>query len=55
MDDREAKVRFSQVTRKISGPEFRDNRVSGVHVLRKLNGEWKLFDTERIKVDYLEP
>ena len=60
MDEREARVRFSQVTRKISGPEFKNNRVSGIHVLRKFNGQWKLFDTvgippaNGVKVDFLE-
>ena len=50
----EAKVRFTQLTQKISGPEFRDNRVSGVHTLRKDNGVWKILATEADAVVYLD-
>jgi PBP1b-binding outer membrane lipoprotein LpoB len=34
-NDTEAKVQFTQLTTKISGPEFKNNRVTGVHTLRK--------------------
>jgi ketosteroid isomerase-like protein len=49
----EAKVRVIQTTRKITGPEFRDNRVVAIHTLRKSNGRWKLFRTDVEKIEYL--
>jgi hypothetical protein len=50
----EMRVRVVQVTRKISGPEFRDNRITVVHTLRRANGEWKLYATEVAKITYLD-
>lgn len=49
----EAKVRVTQTTRKIAGPDFRDNRVVAIHTLRKSNGRWKLFRTDVEKIEYL--
>lgn len=52
-NDKEAKVQFTQVTRKINGPEFKDNRVTGIHLL-KMDGEsWKIYSTEMTKLDPL--
>ena len=50
----EAHVRFSQTTEKVSGPAFRNNRVEGEHVLKKLNGAWKITSTQANKVEYLD-
>ena len=50
----EAKVKFTQLTQKLSGPEFRDNRVTGLHTLRKDHGVWKIFATEADGVVYLD-
>lgn len=42
-----ARVRTTQEARRISGPEnFRDNRSTTTHTLKKYNGEWKLFETK---------
>ncbi len=49
----EAKVSFVQVTRKIKGGEFRDNRVTGVHTLKTSDGAWKLLATEVQNIEYL--
>jgi hypothetical protein len=49
----EARVRFVQVTRKESGPEFRDNRIEGTHTLRPSNDDWKIWTTETKDVEYL--
>ncbi len=49
-----AKVRFTQTTKKITGPEFRNNRVDGVHILKKYKGKWKIYDTKTIKIEYLD-
>ncbi len=46
-----AQVRFSQSTLRISGPEFQDNHVTGIHVLRKDRGKWKIFNTRLINVE----
>ena len=53
LKDDEAKVQFVQITKKIKGPTFRDSRIEGVHTLHKPNGEWKIYDTQINKVDYL--
>lgn len=50
----EARVKFVQLTTKKSGPEFRNNRFTGVHILRKYNGNWKIYSTESVNVDYVD-
>jgi uncharacterized protein YceK len=52
--DTEARVRYTQVTQKVSGPEFRNNRVTGIHTLRKYQGKWRLYSTEVTKVEFLD-
>ena len=42
----EAKVYYVQTTRSIFGQGFQPNRSSGIHILKKENGEWKIFKTE---------
>ncbi len=37
-----AEVAFVLTTRKIRGPSFRDNRITGVFKLRKEDGRWKV-------------
>jgi hypothetical protein len=49
-----AKVKFSQLTEKVSGQEFRNNLLTGVHILKKYNGEWKIYDTQIIKIEFLD-
>jgi hypothetical protein len=49
-----AKVRFTQITKKISGPEFRNNRLTGIHTLKKHQGKWKIYDSKTIKIEYLD-
>lgn len=51
--DDEAKVEFTQVTKKIKGPDFKDNRITGIHTLKKDGGSWKVYSTEMVKVDFL--
>jgi hypothetical protein len=50
----EAKVHFIQRTEKVSGPAFRNNRIDGIHTLKKTNGAWKIFSTQLNKLDYLD-
>jgi len=49
----EAKVEFVQVTKSGGSSEFNDNRMKGVHLLRKVGGEWKIYKTEIRNIDYL--
>jgi hypothetical protein len=53
LKDNEAKVQFVQITKKIKGPTFRDNRILGIYTFHKTNGEWKIYDTQITKMDYL--
>jgi len=48
-----AKVRVVQVTRKISGPTFRNNRITAVHELHRVQGEWLIYNTVIEHIDYL--
>ena len=50
----EAEVEFIQVTKKKKGPDFRDNKVKGVHILKDYNGEWKIYNTIINNVEYLD-
>ncbi len=49
----EAKVEFVQETTKIKGPAFKNNRVTGIHTLKKVGNSWKILGTEIKNVDYL--
>jgi len=42
----EAKVYYEQTTRAIRGQGFPPNRSTGIHILKKENGKWKIFKTE---------
>lgn len=52
--EKEARVAFVLVTRKIRGPEFRDNQVSGVMILRPEHGAWKIYNQEVNAIEYLK-
>ena len=50
------RVRFEQITeRKKGGVIEPKTRLVGVHVLRKDGGAWKIFDTEVIHVELVDP
>ena len=50
------RVRFEQITeRKNGGVIEPKTRLVGVHVLRKDGGTWKIFDTEVINVELVDP
>lgn len=52
----EIRVRFVQDTRKVLGPDdLKDNRVTGVHILRRDGAKWKLWGTEVQKTEELGP
>jgi hypothetical protein len=50
--DEEIVVRVMQVTRKISGVDFADNRRTLIHTLRLSGGAWKIYRTDVISVEY---
>ncbi|MBK7631036.1 MAG: hypothetical protein IPJ23_10140 [Ignavibacteriales bacterium] len=52
-NDTEVIVDFTQLTTKINGPKFRDNRVNGTHTLKKDGDSWKIFSTKITKTEYL--
>jgi hypothetical protein len=52
--DNNARVSFIQVTEKTSGPAFRDNRLSGIHTLKKTKGTWVITNTEIVDIEYLD-
>ena len=50
----EARIHFIQVTKKVSGPEFQDNEVEGIHTLKRSKGDWKILNTEVTNVRFLK-
>jgi ketosteroid isomerase-like protein len=46
IEGNEAEVSCVQITKKISGPDFQNNKTTAVHYLKKVNGEWKIYKTE---------
>lgn len=52
-NDKEAKVEFTQVTTKIKGPDFKNNKTTGIHTLRKDGDSWKIYSTEMTNVEFL--
>ena len=44
--DEEAKVYFIQLNRTVTGPDNNDKKVTGIHIMKKSYGKWKIYDTE---------
>ena len=53
-NDKEAKVEFTQVTTKIKGKDFKNNKATGIHTLRKDGNSWKVYSTEMTNVEFLD-
>ena len=51
--DDEARVECIQITTKVKGPAFRDNRIVFVHSLKKSEGNWKIYNSKVVKLDYM--
>lgn len=49
----EATVKFVQKTLKVNGPQFRNNRIEGIHQLKRDGDSWKIYNTSIDNVDYL--
>lgn len=52
--DTEAEVSCTQITKKVSGPEFKDNKTKAVHYLKKVDGNWKIYKTDVISVEEIK-
>lgn len=50
----EAIVQTTQLTTRLSGPEFQDNETTAQHLLVKVNGNWRIYSSKIIYVDYLK-
>lgn len=48
------RVSFVQTTKRISGGFFRDNRITGIHELRRDAGVWKVYHTDIQDISYLD-
>jgi ketosteroid isomerase-like protein len=53
--DVEARAAFRILTRHSGGGDYKDNQVSGVFILRKSDGEWKLYNQEIHEVMLITP
>ncbi len=53
-DGETAVVRVTQLTRKVKGPSFRDNRVRMTNELRKVDGRWTIYNSSVDKIEYLD-
>jgi hypothetical protein len=51
--DDEAKVYFIQFNKTVAGPDNNDKRVTGVHIMKKSYGKWKIYDTEIKRIQEL--
>lgn len=52
-NENEVKVEFVQITKKLKGPEFKNNRTTGVHTMKKDGESWKIFSTEVTDLEFL--
>jgi uncharacterized protein YchJ len=52
-NDKEAKVEFIQITTKLKGPDFKNNKTTGVHTLKMDGDSWKIFSTEVKDLEFL--
>ena len=53
--DEEIVVAYTQTTKRIGGnDDFKDNKITGRHTLRKDSGVWKIYSTTVLDVVYLD-
>jgi hypothetical protein len=52
-NDSDAKVEFVQVTTKLKGTDFKNNRATGIHTLKKDGDSWKIYGTEMTDIQFL--
>ncbi len=51
--DDEAKVFFIQINKTLSGPDNNDKKITGIHIMKKSYGKWKIYDTEIKRIQEL--
>ena len=51
--ENEAKIKYVQLTTKVNGPAFKDNRYTGIHTLKKKDDGWKIYSTEQLNIEFL--
>lgn len=50
-----AKVRYVQLTKRIAGSGgFRDNLVTGIHFMKKINGRWYIIMSQPLDIQFLD-
>ena len=49
-----AKVEMTTTSKKISGPEYKDNKSTYVNLLKKYDDGWKIINTDLIETKYLD-
>lgn len=54
-DDTYAYARIEQITRRLDGPAFQDNAVDQVWVFKQFKGEWRVWTTGVINIDFFVP
>lgn len=54
IENDEAEVDFQQTTRSIDNEDFDDNRITGTHIMRRQNGEWRIYDSLVEETELLE-
>ena len=52
-DAQEAIVDFTQLTTKLKGPEFKNNRITGKHTIKRDGDSWKIYSTQILNTEYL--
>ena len=52
-DDEEAIAEFTQLTTKLRGPKFKNNRMKGRHIIKKNGDSWKIYSTQILNTEYL--
>ena len=53
-DNKNALVEVVQITKKIRGPKYQDNRTRNLHYLQKIDGKWYIIKTEVMGFEYLD-
>lgn len=54
VNEDKADVEVEQVTEKVTGGDFRNNRVKIVHHLKKIGGAWKISGSDTIRIEYFD-
>ena len=49
--EEEARVFYTQRNMKVDGPTYENNELTGIHIMRPEDGEWKIYNTELM--DYI--